>query len=108
MIPQAMPNMVKAVRNLWVQRVTKVSLRRSRKVMVLGLWPVVRRQWPGVSRKGRVSAARNGPRTTDNGQLLQNNLLSFLQSFNQFGLDAVGNADLDGNFAPALLSLGIR
>src|SRR5712692_10016703 len=79
MMPQAMPNMVSSVRRLWAQSVASVSLNKSWKDMALRL-------------KSR---------------LLQDDLLFFVETFEDLGLHAVRNAKLHAEFFLSLVGFGI-
>src|SRR5712671_135366 len=72
MMPQAMPNMVSSVRRLCAQSVASVSFNRSRKDMA-----IVSESLP---------------------QLLQDDLLLFVEALQNFCFDAVGDAQLHGDF----------
>src|SRR6266700_6027935 len=78
MMPQAMPNIVSNVRRLCAQRVASVSRNRSVKFMAF------RRP-----------------------NLLQNDLLFFVESFEDFGLHAVRDAQFDAEFFLPVFSLGV-
>src|SRR5258708_16495571 len=79
MMPQAMPNMVSNVRRLCAQSVASVSLSRSRKDMA-----IVSESLP---------------------QLLQDDLLLFVETLQNFCFDAVRDAHLDGDFLTPVLAL---
>src|SRR5258707_1781309 len=81
MMPQAMPNMVSSVRRLCAQSVASVSFNRSRKDMA-----IVSESLP---------------------QLLQDDLLLFVETLQNFCFDAVGDAQLDGDFLTPVVGLGI-
>src|ERR1700730_3319417 len=81
MMPQAMPNMVNSVRRLCAQSVASVSLSRSRKDMA-----IVSESLP---------------------QLLQDDLLLFVETLQNFGFHAVGDAELDGDFLASVVGFGI-
>src|SRR5260221_4892327 len=72
MMPQAMPNMVSSVRRLCAQSVASVSFNRSRKDMA-----IVSESLP---------------------QLLQDDLLLFVEALQNFCFDAVADAQLHGDF----------
>src|SRR5215472_18201991 len=80
MIPQAMPNIVSIVRRLCAHSVASVSRNRSVKFMAL--------------RPAR--------------RLLQNHLLLFVESFEDFRLHAVRDSQLNAEFFLAILALGVR
>src|ERR1700674_1228357 len=79
MMPQAMPNMVSKVRRLCAHSVASVSTTRSRKDM--------------------GSRPRN--------PLLKNHFLLFVQTLEDFGLDAVGNSELHAELLLAVVRFGI-
>src|SRR5437879_12733205 len=78
MIPQAMPNIVSMVRRLWAHSVASVSRNRS---------------WNDMA-SGAI-------------RLLQNDLLLFVEAFENFRLHTVGNAQLHGKFFLAVVGLGV-
>src|SRR2546425_1512545 len=80
MMPQAMPNIVSMVRRLCAQRVASVSRSKSRNDMAL-----------------RRSI-----------QLLQNDLLFLVETFEDFRLHAVRDAELYAEFFLAVVGLGVR
>src|SRR5260370_32799164 len=81
MMPQAMPNMVSSVRRLCAQSVASVSFNRSRKDMAF-----VSQSLP---------------------QLLQDDLLLFVEALQNFSFYAVGDAQLHGDFPPSLIGFGV-
>src|SRR5712664_3029374 len=79
MMPQAMPNIVSIVRRLCAQSVASVSRSKSWNDMALRL----------------------------GNRLLQDDLLLFVETFENLRLDAVGNAQLYAEFLLAVVSLGV-